>query len=110
MRCKEVDRAALAVAREPEQIVELLRYVLDGHLPRLSWRCAALRVGRQPHRDPERVGRDRRVALLAQRVAGLGDLAVTRSRSAASPKPDREVAQAARARGRRAGRRRLPTC
>jgi len=30
---KEVDRAALAVAREPEQVVELLRYVLDGHLP-----------------------------------------------------------------------------
>ena len=29
---KEVDRAALAVAREPEQVVELLRYVLDGRL------------------------------------------------------------------------------
>ena len=30
---KEVDRAALAVAREPEQVVELLRYVLEGRLP-----------------------------------------------------------------------------
>ncbi len=30
---KEVDRAALAVAREPEQVVELLRYVLEGTLP-----------------------------------------------------------------------------
>jgi YtoQ family protein len=30
---KEVDRAALAVAREPEQVVELLRYALDGRLP-----------------------------------------------------------------------------
>lgn len=30
---KEVDRAALAVAREPEQVVDLLRYVLDGRLP-----------------------------------------------------------------------------
>lgn len=29
---KEVDRAALAVAREPEQVVELLRYVLHGTL------------------------------------------------------------------------------
>jgi YtoQ family protein len=29
---KEVDRAALAVAREPEQVVELLRYVLQGIL------------------------------------------------------------------------------
>jgi len=29
---KEVDRAALAVAREPEQVVELLRYVLQGTL------------------------------------------------------------------------------
>src|SRR5215210_2013871 len=27
---KEVDRAALAVAREPEQVVEILRYVLAG--------------------------------------------------------------------------------
>src|SRR3712207_1753629 len=27
---KEVDRAALAVAREPEQVVEVLRYVLAG--------------------------------------------------------------------------------
>lgn len=26
---KEVDRAALAVAREPEQVVEILRYVVD---------------------------------------------------------------------------------
>ena len=30
---KEVDRAALAVAREPDQVVELLRYVLEGRLP-----------------------------------------------------------------------------
>ncbi len=30
---KEVDRAALAVAREPEQVVEILRYVLEGTLP-----------------------------------------------------------------------------
>jgi YtoQ family protein len=29
---KEVDRAALAVAREPEQVVDLLRYVLEGTL------------------------------------------------------------------------------
>jgi YtoQ family protein len=31
---KEVDRAALAVAREPEQVVGLLRYVLEGALAR----------------------------------------------------------------------------
>ena len=30
---KEVDRAALAVAREPEQVVDVLRYVLAGTLP-----------------------------------------------------------------------------
>ena len=30
---KEVDAAALAVAREPAQVVEILRYVLDGSLP-----------------------------------------------------------------------------
>jgi YtoQ family protein len=30
---KEVDRAALAVAREPEQVVEMLRYALQGRLP-----------------------------------------------------------------------------
>ena len=30
---KEVDRAALAVAREPEQVVDLLRYVVEGTLP-----------------------------------------------------------------------------
>ncbi|MEM6796050.1 MAG: YtoQ family protein [Acidobacteriota bacterium] len=29
---KEVDGAALAVAREPEQVVEILRYVIDGRL------------------------------------------------------------------------------
>jgi YtoQ family protein len=29
---KEVDRAALAVAREPEQVVDLLRYVTEGVL------------------------------------------------------------------------------
>lgn len=31
---KEVDRAALAVAREPEQVVDILRYVLNGKLPK----------------------------------------------------------------------------
>jgi len=31
---KEVDRAALAVAREPEQVVEILAYVLEGALAR----------------------------------------------------------------------------
>ena len=31
---KEVDRAALAVAREPEQVVEILAYVLQGALAR----------------------------------------------------------------------------
>jgi YtoQ family protein len=30
---KEVDRAALAVAREPEQVVEILRYVIEGRIP-----------------------------------------------------------------------------
>ena len=30
---KEVDAAALAVAEEPRQVVEILRYVLDGSLP-----------------------------------------------------------------------------
>jgi YtoQ family protein len=30
---KEVDRAALAVAREPEQVAAILRYVLEGTLP-----------------------------------------------------------------------------
>jgi len=30
---KEVDAAALAVARTPEQVVEILRYVLEGRLP-----------------------------------------------------------------------------
>jgi len=30
---KEVDRAALAVAREPEQVVDILRYALLGELP-----------------------------------------------------------------------------
>ena len=30
---KEVDAAALAVAREPAQVVEILRYVLSGDLP-----------------------------------------------------------------------------
>jgi YtoQ family protein len=30
---KEVDAAALAVAEEPRQVVEMLRYVLDGTLP-----------------------------------------------------------------------------
>lgn len=31
---KEVDAAALAVARTPEQVVQILRYVLDGKLPK----------------------------------------------------------------------------
>ncbi|MDG1470461.1 MAG: YtoQ family protein [Ascidiaceihabitans sp.] len=31
---KEVDAAALAVAEEPSQVVEMLRYVLEGTLPR----------------------------------------------------------------------------
>lgn len=30
---KEVDAAALAMAREPDQVVEILRYVLTGKLP-----------------------------------------------------------------------------
>lgn len=30
---KEVDAAALAVAREPEQVVDVLRYVIEGTLP-----------------------------------------------------------------------------
>ena len=30
---KEVDAAALAVVQEPKQVVEILRYVLDGQLP-----------------------------------------------------------------------------
>lgn len=30
---KEVDAAALAVARTPEEVVQMLRYVLDGTLP-----------------------------------------------------------------------------
>jgi YtoQ family protein len=30
---KEVDRAALAVCAEPEQVVDALRYVLTGALP-----------------------------------------------------------------------------
>src|SRR3954463_7706276 len=35
---KEVDRAALAVAREPEQVVEILRYVLSAPPARLPAR------------------------------------------------------------------------
>ena len=31
---KEVDAAALAVARTPAQVVEILQYVLTGHLPK----------------------------------------------------------------------------
>ena len=31
---KEVDAAALAVARDPSQVVDILRYVLDGSLPK----------------------------------------------------------------------------
>jgi YtoQ family protein len=33
---KEVDAAALAMAREPSEVVEILRYVLTGDLPRKS--------------------------------------------------------------------------
>ncbi len=33
---KEVDAAALAVAEQPEQVVEILRYVLTGTLPNTS--------------------------------------------------------------------------
>ena len=31
---KEIDAAALAVAEEPEQVVQILRYVLVGELPK----------------------------------------------------------------------------
>jgi hypothetical protein len=31
---KEVDAAALAVAKEPKQVVEILAYVLTGNLPK----------------------------------------------------------------------------
>lgn len=31
---KEVDAAALAVAEEPSQVVDILRYVLNGTLPK----------------------------------------------------------------------------
>jgi len=31
---KEVDRAALATARTSEQVVDVLRYVIEGKLPR----------------------------------------------------------------------------
>ncbi|SER68903.1 YtoQ family protein [Tranquillimonas rosea] len=37
---KEVDAAALAVAEEPEQVVEILRYVLTGALPDRAARAA----------------------------------------------------------------------
>ncbi|MFQ3183130.1 MAG: hypothetical protein ACI901_000220, partial [Octadecabacter sp.] len=33
---KEVNAAALAMAREPSEVVEILRYVLTGDLPRKS--------------------------------------------------------------------------
>src|SRR4051794_24900476 len=33
---KEVDRAALAVAREPEQVVDILRYAVHGLLPAVA--------------------------------------------------------------------------
>ena len=38
---KEVDAAALAVAEEPEQVVEILRYVLTGKLPKRAAMQAA---------------------------------------------------------------------
>ena len=48
---KEVDRAALAVAREPEQVVDILRYVVEGTLRRALRR--ARRAGRRrPIRKP----------------------------------------------------------
>ena len=31
---KEVDAAALAVAQEPEQVIQILRYILEGTLPK----------------------------------------------------------------------------
>ncbi|MEM9902376.1 MAG: YtoQ family protein [Pseudomonadota bacterium] len=37
---KEVDAAALAVAEEPEQVVEILRYVVKGALPGASAQAA----------------------------------------------------------------------
>ena len=30
---KEVDRAAFATARDPDQVVDVLRYVIEGKLP-----------------------------------------------------------------------------
>ena len=43
---KEVDRAALAVAREPEQVVDILRYVVEGTLAASASRAGARRAGR----------------------------------------------------------------
>lgn len=37
---KEVDAAALAVAEEPRQVVEILRYVLTGKLPQVNAQAA----------------------------------------------------------------------
>ena len=49
---KEVDRAALAVAREPEQVVDLLRYVIEGALAALTWDRPLRRLGaRRGRRD-----------------------------------------------------------
>ena len=49
---KEVDRAALAVAREPEQVVDLLRYVIEGTLPRTESAQALRRPTRRPTGSP----------------------------------------------------------
>ena len=51
---KEVDRAALAVAREPEQVVDLLRYVIEGTLPRGASRAGARRAVRAGSPQPAR--------------------------------------------------------
>ena len=48
---KEVDRAALAVAREPEQVVDILRYVVEGTLV-ASARRARRADRRRPIRKP----------------------------------------------------------
>jgi hypothetical protein len=34
LRLKEIDRAAMATAETPEQVVEILRYVFQGKLQR----------------------------------------------------------------------------
>ena len=98
---KEVDRAALAVAREPEQVVEILRYVLRGELPRQAHAGEHLRVledvvdhrgvstpvnvfcwlgWKQPSMRPAAARRSRRRG----RTSASGAAAVSSRRSAAS--------------------------